>query len=205
VSDASARAFFVETLPAQFNAALLEQERAVQAASRVLEGMRAVHATIRADVLGPGGGSFFLNIAAGRLTAGDGPAHAPFLTLVLEQDSFGTFLAEVGGSALGFLGALSGLAQELKLTQARIDLLAGVRGTVRFEVRGTGGFHLLTHFGPGEPAAQPATSITVDRGAYADLRSGRLNPQDAFLTGQIQVEGDLQLAMQLALAAVAPD
>jgi len=45
----------------------------------------------------------------------------------------------------------------------------------------------------------------VERSAYADLRSGRLNPQDAFLTGQIQVEGDLQLAMQLALAAVSPD
>lgn len=205
MSDASARTFFVETLPAQFNAALLEQERAVQAASRVLEGMRAVHATIRADVSGPGGGTFYLNVSAGRLAAGESPAHPPFLTLALEQASFGNFLAEVGGSALGFLGALSGLAQEMKLTQARIDLLAGLQGTVRFEVRGAGGFHLLTHFGPGEPAAQPATSITVDRGAYADLRSGRLNPQDAFLSGQIQVEGDLQLAMQLALAAVAPD
>jgi hypothetical protein len=205
VSDASARKFFLETLPAQFNAVLLEQERAVKAATRVLEGMRAVHATIRADVRGAGGGTFFLNITAGRLTAGESPAHAPFLTLVLEQASFDDFLAEVGGSALGFLGALSGLAQEMKLTKARIDLLGGVAGTVRFEVRGAGGFSLLTHFGSGEPAQQPATSITVDRAAYADLRAGRLNPQDAFLGGQIQVEGDLQLAMQLALAAVSPD
>lgn len=205
MSGAAARRFFAETLPAQFNAVLLEQERAVQAASRVLEGMRAVHATIRADVRGDGGGSFFLNISAGRLTAGESPAHTPFLTLVLEQSSFDAFLAEVGGSALGFLGALSGLAQELKLTKARIDLLAGVQGTVGFEVRGAGGFSLRTHFGPGEPAARPTTSITVDRSAYADLRAGRLNPQDAFLTGQIQVEGDLQLAMQLALAAVSPD
>ena len=45
----------------------------------------------------------------------------------------------------------------------------------------------------------------VERSAYAELRNGQLNPQDAFLTGRIQVEGDLQLAMQLALAAVAPD
>jgi len=205
VSEDSARTFFSETLPAQFNAVLIDQERAVQAASRVLEGMRAVHATIRADVHGEGGGTFFLNIDAGRLTPGEHPAHAPFLTLVLEQSSFGPFLDEVGGSALGFLGALSGLAQELKLTKARIDLLAGVQGTVRFEVRGADGFTLHTHFGPGEPSARPSTSITVDRSAYADLRAGRLNPQDAFLTGRIQVEGDLQLAMQLALAAVAPD
>jgi hypothetical protein len=199
------RTFFTETLPAQFDAALREQERAALAASRVLDGMRAVHATIRADVRGEGGGTFFLNIHAGRVTPGESALHAPFLTLVLERASFDAFVAEVGGSALGFLGALSGLAQELKLTKARLDGLAGVQGSVRFEVRGTGGFALLVHFGPGEPAPEPTTSITVERSAYAELRNGQLNPQDAFLTGRIQVEGDLQLAMQLALAAVAPD
>jgi hypothetical protein len=205
VSQTSARTFFCETLPAQFEAALREQERTVEAASRVLAGMRAVNATIRADVRGDGGGTFFLNVAAGRVNAGERAAHAPFLTLVIDAASFDAFLGEVGGSALGFLGALSGLAHEMKLTQARIDALAGVAGTVRFEVRGAGGFHLLVHFGAGAPAATPTTSIAVDRDAYADLRSGRLDPQDAFLTGRIQLDGDLQLAMQLALAAVTPD
>jgi hypothetical protein len=205
VSAASARAFFCETLPAQFEAVLREQERTAEAASRVLAGMRAVNATIRADVRGEGGGTFFLNVAGGRVASSERAAHPPFLTLAIDAASFDAFLAEVGGSALGFLGALSGLAQEMKLTQTRIDALSGVAGTVRFEVRGTGGFHLFVHFGPGGPASPPATSIAVDRDAYADLRAGRLNPQDAFLTGRIAIEGDLQLAMQLALAAVTPD
>jgi hypothetical protein len=206
VSDApTPRAFFTELLPAQFEAALHEQERAALAAARVLEGMRAVHATIRIDVRGADGGVFFLNISAGRAAPGEAALHPPFLTLVLERASFDAFVAEVGGSALGFLGALSGLAQEMKLTKARLDLLAGVQGSVRFEVTGAGGFALLVHFGPGEPAAEPNTSISVERRAYAELRSGALNPQDAFLGGRIQVEGDLQLAMQLALAAVSPD
>jgi hypothetical protein len=199
------RAFFTELLPAQFEAALREQERAAEAASRVLAGMRAVNATIRVDVQGEAGGTFFLNVSAGRMTPGESPLHAPFLTLVQERASFDRFVAEVGGSALGFLGALSGLAQELRLTQARIDLLAGIAGTVHFEVRGEGGFALLTHFGPGSPTTPATASIRVDRDAYADLRAGRLNPQDAFLSGRIQLEGDLQLAMQLALAAMAPD
>jgi hypothetical protein len=205
VSAASARAFFCETLPAQFEAVLREQERTAEAASRVLAGMRAVNATIRADVHGEGGGTFFLNVAGGRVVAGERAAHPPFLTLAIDAASFDAFLGEVGGSALGFLGVLSGLAQEMKLTQTRLDALADVAGTVRFEVRGAGGFALLTHFGPGAPAATATTSIRVDRDAYLDLRGGRLNPQDAFLTGRIQLEGDLQLAMQLALAAVAPD
>jgi SCP-2 sterol transfer family len=206
LSDVPApRAFFEEQLPAQFEAALREQERAVEAASRVLEGMRAVHATIRAEVRGEGGGTFFLNVAGGRVTPGDRASQPPFLTLVLEQAGFAAFVRSMGGSALGFLGALSGLAQEMRLTQARIDGLAGMQGTLRFELRGAGGFTLLTHFGAGEPTPEPATSIAVDQGAFEALRAGRLNPQDAFLGGQIQVEGDLQLAMQLALATVAPD
>ena len=97
------------------------------------------------------------------------------------------------------------MAQEMRLTRARIDLLKGLSGSVRFEVRGAGGFALLTHFGPGAPSPEPTTSITVEREAYRALRAGELNPQDAFLGGQIKVEGDYQLAMQLALAALAPD
>ena len=204
-APADPRTFFLETLPAQFNAALREQERAVEAAERLLAGMRAVDATLRVEIEGEGGGTFFLNIASGLLSPGASPAHPPFLTLRQDRASFERFAAEVGDSALGFLGALSGLAQELRLTRARIDLLGGLAGSVRFEVRGPGGFALLTHFGAAPPPAAPTTSITVDREAYRALRAGELQPQEAFLGGQIQVEGDLQLAMQLALATLAPD
>ena len=93
----------------------------------------------------------------------------------------------------------------MRLTRARLDLLAGVNGSLRFEIRGEGGFALLTHFGASAAPAEPSTTITVDRSAYHALRAGELDPQDAFLSGQIHVEGDMQLAMQLALAALAPD
>jgi hypothetical protein len=204
-APADPRRFFLETLPAQWNAALREQERAAEAAARLLEGMRGVEATICVEVGGAEGGRFFLNVSGGRLAPGETASHAPFLTLCLEWDAFERFAAEVGDSALGFLGALSGLGQEMRLTRARVELLAGLSGSVRFELRGEGGFALLTHFGAGPASGEPTTSIRVDREAYRALRVGRLNPQDAFLSGQIEVEGDLQLAMQLALAALAPD
>ena len=85
--------------------------------------------------------------------------------------------------------------------------VTAVKGALLFELTGAGGFRLLAHLG-GEPPAEdapPATAIRVDAEAYRELRSGALQPQDAFLAGKIQVEGDMQLAMQLALAVLSPD
>jgi hypothetical protein len=199
------RAFFTERLPAQWARALREQERAVEAAQRVLDGMRAVEASIRVEVRGEGGGTFFLNLANGLMTAAPEPAQTPFLTLVQERPAFERLAAEAGDSALGFLGGLSGLAGDMKLTRARLEALAGVEGSLHFEVTGPEGFALLTHFGAGPVPDEPTTRIAVSPEAYHALRSGELNPQDAFMSGQIQVEGDMQLAMQIALAALSPD
>lgn len=199
------RSFYTETLPAQWNRALREQERAVQAAQRLLDGMRAVSATIRVQVEGEGGGTFYLNVHEGVLTPGEAPAHEPFLTLVQDRAGFERLAAEAGDSPMAFLGGLSGLAGEMKLTRDRLENLQGLRGCVRFEVTGPGGFALRTHFGPGAVPEAADTTITVAPDAYRKLRTGELAPHDAFMTGQIAVDGDMQLAMQIALAAMAPD
>jgi hypothetical protein len=201
----SPRRFYAERLPEQFNRALREQERRVEAAQRTLDGMRAVTATIRIEVRGEGGGTFFLNVASGVMTAAEEPARPPFLAVIQDRAAFEKLAREAGDSALGMLGGLSGLAAEMKLTQARIDNLAGVRGCLRFEVTGAEGFALLTNFGDGPVPDEPTTTIRVDPETYAALRSGQLDPQQAFMSGKIQVEGDMQLAMQLALAALSPD
>jgi hypothetical protein len=48
---------------------------------------------------------------------------------------------------------------------------------------------------------EPTTSIRIAEDAYRELRSGALDAPAAFLQGRIDVLGDVQLAMQLALAA----
>jgi hypothetical protein len=197
--------FYRERIPAQFNRALEQQRSLGEPGRRVYDAMRAVEATIRVDVSGAGGGTFFLNIRAGRMSADADPAHLPFLTLIQDRRAFERLAREAGDSALGLLGGLSGIAGELMLTRARVENLRAVNGLVRFEVTGDDGFALGTHFGSAPVPPEPKTRITVDADAYRDLRSGELDPQSAFMSERIRVEGDMQAAMQLALAAVAPD
>ena len=197
--------FYRERIPAQFNRALDRQQALGEAGRRVYEKMRAVDATIRVDVEGQGGGTFFLNIRAGRMSAEDHAAHAPFLTLIQDRRAFDRLASEAGDSALALLGGLAGVAGEIALTRTRVESLRAVDGLVRIEVTGEDGFALATHFGATPIPAEPKTRITVDAAAYRDLRSGALDPQLAFMNQQIVVEGDMSAAMQLALAAVAPD
>ncbi len=205
MSPPDAHKFFTETIPAQFNKALDAQEQLGEAGRPVLDDMRAASGTLRVEVTGSG--TFFLNIEAGRMTTGDTPRHPPFLSVLQDQATFEQFFeqlaAEAGDSPLALPGSLPGLAGEIKLTRTRIENLAAVRGLIRFEVAGKDGFCLQAHFGPDPFPEEPNTSIRVDEVAYRELRAGKLDAQSAFLTGQIQIEGDVQLAMQLALAAIA--
>lgn len=199
------RHFYGERIPAQWNAALDRQRALGEDGRRIYEDLCAVDACIRVDVEGPGGGTFFLNVLAGRMTSDARASHPPFLTLVQDRRAFERLASEAGDSAMAMLGGLSGLAGEMRLTRSRLENLRQVRGLVLFEVTGDDGFALRTHFGDDPMPEQPTTSIRVDAEAYRALRSGDLDPQTAFLEHRILVEGDMQVAMQLALAAISPD
>ncbi|MGH0037612.1 MAG: SCP2 sterol-binding domain-containing protein [Myxococcota bacterium] len=205
MSDGGPRAFYTERIPAQFNRALDEQAGAGEQGAKLLEDMRAVNATLKVVVEAEDGGHFYLNVDNGRMEAGDRPARPPFLTLVHDAAAFERLEQEAGDSALGFLGGLAGMAGDIRLTRSRLANLENIQGSVGFEMVGDGGFSLVTHFGEGEPPSEPQCRISVQSEAYARLKSGELNPQDAFMGGQIDVEGDVQIAMQLALAILSPD
>lgn len=193
--------FYRKELPGQFNRALDAQRALGEAGRRVYDAMRAANATIRVDVEGEGGGTFFLNIEAGRMSAGSEAAHPPFLTLLQDRRGFERMAGEAGDSAPALLGGLAGVGGELRLTRARIERLRALESLVLFEVTGDAGFALRSHFGSAPPPAAPSVSIRLDEQAYRELRSGALDAQTAFLEHRIQVTGNLETAFELALAA----
>ncbi len=197
--------YFAELFPAQWSRTLRDQERSVEREQRLLDDMRAVHGTLVVEVGGEGGGRWNLNVRDGVMTPGDEPAEAPFLTLALEKADYERLAQEAGDSPLSFLGALAGQGGDLKLTGSRMTNLRLLRGSLRFELLGEEGFGLLAHFGPDAPPPEPTTTLKVERAAYEALKAGEVAAQDAFLSGQIELEGDMQLAMQLALAVLSPE
>lgn len=192
--------FYNRRVPIQWNKTLDEQE-----SGPVREGMEGVDATIRILVRGDTEERFHLNIAKGRMTAEPEAVQPPFMTLAHDLDAFAILEQESGDSVLGFLGGLAGLEESMKLTTGRMLNLAGLSGTLRFALTGEGGFALLVHFGDEPIADEAKCSLEIAREAYDKLRTGEINPQEAFMNQQIAVEGDMQMAMQLALAAMTPD
>jgi hypothetical protein len=197
--------FYTRKIPGDFNRMLDQQATRAEEGRRVYEDMLAVNGSIRIDICGDDAATFFLNIEAGRMTPADAPSHAPFLTLIQEMSAFRRLAREADESLTALLGALAGLAGDMKLTRKRMLDMDAVSGLIRFEVSGEDGFSILTQFGTGPLPDEPDATIRVGEEAYRELHAGRLDPQSAFLDDRIHVDGDMQKAMQLAFAAVAPD
>ena len=197
--------FYSRRVPDHFNQTLETQRALGESGAKLLASMENVNATLCVVVEGEAGGSFYLDIESGRMSPADTPGRVPFITLVHDMDSFRVLERESGDSILGFLGKLAGLQEEMRLTTRRVETLACLNGTLRFVLTGKDGFSLLARFGRASDGQEPDCAIALDQETYADLQSGVLSPQDAFLGGRVQVEGDMQMAISLALAAVSPD
>lgn len=204
--------FYRDRVPAQYNATLAAQRAATttdSGAKALLEEMEAVRASI---VVVVGDETFLYDVERGMMTGVEAPSHPPFLVLRHAREDFAALRADCGDSLLGFLGALAGLGDEMKITAQRVRSLRELAGGIRLVREGGEGFVLEAWFGVvpdtavspnGLPA--PAATLRLNAATYARLRSGELDPQDAFLAGSIPIEGDEGLAIGLALAAMSPE
>jgi putative sterol carrier protein len=79
----------------------------------------------------------------------------------------------------------------------------GLNGTVQFNLTGEGGG---AWYATGEgrqdrrhqgSVSSPNMTMAMDAQDYVDMNTGKLNPQVAFMTGKLQISGDMSLAMKM--------
>lgn len=82
------------------------------------------------------------------------------------------------------------------------QLLQSLSGTFRFEVEQYNGrtWQLTATFGEAPPAERPDAVISTDAATYAAILGRRLSAPEAYFGGQIRIEGDAGLGMQVGLA-----
>jgi predicted lipid carrier protein YhbT len=201
--------FYRDRVPAQFNASLTEQEARAQndpEAKRLLEEMRAVRTSIRIEVMNDGDALIhLLEIESGVMRPVESVTRQPFFVLRHPIEEFPNLSRRCGASVLGFLGSMAGLGDDMKLTSQRVRSLRDLNGSLLFEVEGADGFSLLANFGVSAAAGDPSASIRLQPETFEALRSGELDAQDAFFDEKIDVEGDMEIAVGAALAALSAD
>lgn len=185
-----------EKVASRFGEVVQQAERRLETLQREVDDMRAARGTVQWEVQGVG--TWYLNIERGAMSVGDTPLEPPFMGAVLSQADWERFAS--GAVAMSPLGPGGGRG----MGKSRIDRVRAIKGAVRFVVTGLadGDWTVTSYFGSDPRPAEPQTTISVAAAALDKLQSGELNPQMAFMQGQVRFTGDAALAMQLGMAMV---
>ncbi len=84
-----------------------------------------------------------------------------------------------------------------------VSKLGDFNATVVFSLTGEGGGDWQVNIDDGKvttakaSAEKPTAKVIMDADDYKDMMSGKLNPVQAFMSGKVRVEGDLNAVMKL--------
>jgi len=177
--DVTPEQFFEQLMPMGF------------AAQTEASGVTPQDFTLQYHLAGAGGGDWLVSIRGGRMTArkGSGDANLAFSLQVADwRDAVlgrnGAALSLIVPPARPGRPDNSARAKQLKGTLA-LDLARDGNDPVRMEMA----FN---------DAATPRTVMKMKLADYVAMQEGRLNGQEAFMTGKLKVEGDLGFLMQIA-------
>jgi hypothetical protein len=179
--DVTPEQFFEQMLPMGF--AAQSQQGAPEGAPR--------EATMQYHVTGDGGGDWTLKISGGQLTAQKGSSDAN-LTFTVSVDDWRDAVLGREGASLGLI-----LPQPRPGRPDNSARALGLKGTMALELarEAKDPFKVEMCF---NNSAAPKTILKMKITEYADMQSGKLNGQEAFMTGKIRVEGDMGFLMQIA-------
>jgi hypothetical protein len=151
-------------------------------------------ATLAYVVSGDGGGAWLLKVSGGKMTVERGTGEALVTYTVSAKDASDAINARNGASPALLVpprrpGQKPGAGSAVK----------SLRGTVEQNLTRPDGdaFKVEICF---NGAAAPRTKLTLALADQLAMAEGRMNPQEAFMTGKLKVEGDMGFMMQVGMA-----
>ena len=142
-------------------------------------------------VTGDGGGDWHVTIKHGAMTTKKG-TDAAVLTFTLAIDDFLDAVLSRNGAAPALLLPASRAGRPDNSGRAKM-----LKGTILQELAREGGepFNLEMAF---NGAATPRTVLKMKIADFVAMQEGKLNAQEAFMTGRLRIEGDMAFMMQVA-------
>jgi len=156
---------------------------------------------------GDGGGKWLLHLDGGSLSIAAGTHDGASMTIVQSVEDWRGALWEGRGGAIGKQAtAIFRPGQQASAstgapapTLASIKQLETLDGLLQMVVTGGegGDWAVGMRLGPGEVPEEPTCTVSISAADAAEMEAGTLDPMQAFMSGRIQVVGDMTLMMQM--------
>lgn len=184
------------------------------AAAPTPEAAKTVDVKLGIKLDGSGGGEWVFHMDHGKLSVAPGSAEPCAFTLIQTVDDWRGSLWEGRGGAFGKQaaamfqpgseGSSSGGPGGRAMNPQAIERLGALKGVIRMVVAGgTGGdWRVDFKLGPGPVPAEPTTTVTIQHEDAEAMSRGELDPMQAFMSGKIQIAGDMALMMQMQAASM---
>lgn len=173
--------FFEQMMPMGF---------AAQAAESPAAAPREIKMQFK--LTGDGGGEWAITIADGAMNVVKG-AHEANVCMTISTDDWRDAVLGRNGANISLI-----IPQPRPGKADNTAQIKNVKGTLAMELarEGMDPFRVENCF---NGAAAPRTLMKLKLSEFLDMQTGKLNGQEAFMTGRIKVEGDLGFLMQIAM------
>lgn len=158
-----------------------------------------VSAAMSVRIKGEGGGDWTALLQGGEVKISEGISDDALVTIIMEA---GNFVEAVTGQMEDFMQPPPGagdMSPEQAAAKAKenLETLKGIHGTIKMALEDAEKpFWAMIKF-QGEIKDEADVTVSMERATSLAIASGETNPQAAFMSGQVRIEGDMSILMQL--------